>query len=169
MAECVASCEADKCCIAQLTYGNSGTTGACTRLELSVEASAAATALYYKLLPSDAVAAFSVRGKVRKRSAVLVDTGALPSCYISQVTASYDITQPTLSKAYSMNRMSCFNRTVRKNELMSPAKVLGCDMYSLYTSLPPVLCYLLLPLVLASSVGCILTHVFTLLLLLLPF
>ncbi|WIA35123.1 hypothetical protein OEZ86_003604 [Tetradesmus obliquus] len=64
MTGCLANCAASKCCIAQLTYDHSSATGSCTRLELNVELLATAAALYYKLLPSDAVAAFSVRGKV---------------------------------------------------------------------------------------------------------
>jgi hypothetical protein len=80
MAGCLTNCTADKCCIAQLTYGNSGTTGSCAKLELNVEASATAAALYYKLLPSDAVAAFSVHGKVSRAAQILAGLATALSC-----------------------------------------------------------------------------------------
>jgi hypothetical protein len=75
---------------------------------LDVEASAAATALYYKLLPSDAVAAFSVRGKVRRKVAVLVSTGLLPGCYITRITSgAAEVAQAALpANAASLN---CFD------------------------------------------------------------
>ncbi|KAF8060463.1 hypothetical protein HT031_004639 [Scenedesmus sp. PABB004] len=66
MAQCLAFCPTDKVCFAELTYyDNSTGTGDCRKLELDPVAACSTLGtyqLYYKLLPSDAVSAFSVGG-----------------------------------------------------------------------------------------------------------
>jgi hypothetical protein len=60
--QCIDNCEPGKCCFAQLQYLETGTTGSCKVMALDAATSTTSGwQLMYKLVPSDAIAAFSKR------------------------------------------------------------------------------------------------------------
>jgi hypothetical protein len=60
--QCIDNCEPGKCCFAQLQYLSTGSTGTCKVMALDAATSTTSGwQLMYKLVPSDAIAAFSKR------------------------------------------------------------------------------------------------------------
>jgi hypothetical protein len=60
--QCIDNCEPGKCCFAQLQYLSTGTTGTCKVMALNAATNiTSGWQLMYKLVPSDAIAAFTKR------------------------------------------------------------------------------------------------------------
>lgn len=84
MSNCISTCPKTKCCFAQMLY-TTAATGTCKTLVLEPLGSGAATSdsapryqLYYKLLPTDAAAALSVKEEDAVRAQMLSSARYMP-------------------------------------------------------------------------------------------
>jgi hypothetical protein len=120
--QCIDNCEPGKCCFAQLQYLSTGSTGTCSVMSLDPATSTARRwQLMYKLVPSDAIAAFAKRNNSSSSSSDGNVTAKMMSSTSYQVSATCEL-QPVKSPSNSPCRVhthqhasACHCSTVGRN------------------------------------------------------